>query len=116
MEAKTGFYRPPRRDIRPVPIYSFKNRTFGAGGSSESMPIMAELGAGLLIVPTKAWKKIEDDVSAYRAAWQRFRPNEPTPQPLLDQFIIVHEDREPATERAYENIGAYFNHRLKPED
>jgi alkanesulfonate monooxygenase SsuD/methylene tetrahydromethanopterin reductase-like flavin-dependent oxidoreductase (luciferase family) len=116
IESKDGFYKIPRRDIRPVPIYSFKNRTFGAGGSSESMTIMAELGAGLLIVPTKAWKKIEDDIAAYRAAWQKFHPNKPAPQPLLDQFIIVHEDRERAKELAYEYIGAYFNQVLKHYD
>lgn len=116
IESKTGHYRIPRRDIRPVPIYSFKNRTFGAGGSSESMPIMAELGAGLLIVPTKAWKKIEEDIAAYRTAWQHFHPNRLAPQPLLDQFVIVHEDGERAKELAHLHIGAYFKEVLKHYD
>jgi alkanesulfonate monooxygenase SsuD/methylene tetrahydromethanopterin reductase-like flavin-dependent oxidoreductase (luciferase family) len=117
---ETGFvesdaepYRIARRDIRPDPIYSFKGRTFGAGGSTESMPIMARLGAGLLIVPTKAWHKVEADVEMFRNAWKEFRPKEAVPQPLLDQFVFVHEDEERAKELAYKYIGSYFNQVLK---
>jgi len=40
----------PRRDIRPSPLKSFRERTYAAAVSPESMPIMAQLGVGLLVI------------------------------------------------------------------
>src|SRR3984957_10222541 len=43
----------PRREIRPFPFKSFKGRTYAAAVSPESMPIMAKLGVGLLVILQK---------------------------------------------------------------
>jgi alkanesulfonate monooxygenase SsuD/methylene tetrahydromethanopterin reductase-like flavin-dependent oxidoreductase (luciferase family) len=43
----------PRRALRPYPRQSFRGRTYAAAVSPESMPIMAQLGVGLLIIPQK---------------------------------------------------------------
>src|SRR5229473_3440764 len=45
----------PRRDIRPFPARSFRGRTYAAAVSPESMPIMARLAVGLLVIPQKPW-------------------------------------------------------------
>ena len=37
------------------PARSFKGRTYAAAVSPESMPIMAKLGVGLLVIPQKPW-------------------------------------------------------------
>jgi len=108
IEADTQHFKIPRRDIRPEPIYSFKNRTFGAGGSTPSMPIMARLGAGLLIVPVSKWEQVEADLAAYKAAWAEFRPNEPRPKPLLDQFVFVDKDPEKAKRKALQYLEVYL--------
>ena len=44
----------PRREIRPFPFKSFKNRTYAAAVSPESMPIMAKLGVGPAGHPAEA--------------------------------------------------------------
>ena len=46
----------PRRDIRPFPLKSFRGRTYAAAVSPQSMPIMAQLGVGLLVIPQKPWE------------------------------------------------------------
>jgi alkanesulfonate monooxygenase SsuD/methylene tetrahydromethanopterin reductase-like flavin-dependent oxidoreductase (luciferase family) len=116
IESNKGLFNIPRRDIRPEPIYSFRNRTFGAGGSSSSMPIMADLGAGLLIVPTKKWSEVLEDVHAFRDAWGKAQPGRAAPQPLLDQFIFVDEDAGRAKDMAHRYIGTYFRQVLKHYD
>jgi alkanesulfonate monooxygenase SsuD/methylene tetrahydromethanopterin reductase-like flavin-dependent oxidoreductase (luciferase family) len=113
IESDKGHFKIPRRAIRPDPLYSFRHRVFGAGGSSDSMPIMARLGAGLLIVPIKPWNAVIADVEAFRAAWARYHPERPAPRPLLDQFVLVHEDEERAKELAHLYIGTYFAEVLK---
>jgi alkanesulfonate monooxygenase SsuD/methylene tetrahydromethanopterin reductase-like flavin-dependent oxidoreductase (luciferase family) len=113
IESDKGHFKIPRRAIRPDPIYSFRHRVFGAGGSSDSMPIMAKLGAGLLIVPIKAWDKVVADVESFRAAWAQHHPERPAPRPLLDQFVLVDEDEGRAKELAHQYIGTYFAEVLK---
>jgi alkanesulfonate monooxygenase SsuD/methylene tetrahydromethanopterin reductase-like flavin-dependent oxidoreductase (luciferase family) len=111
-----GFFKIPRRDIRPQPLYSFRGRTFGAGGSTNSMAIMAGLGLGLLIVPNKTWDEIDAEIALYDNAWAEKHPNRVKPQHLLDQFIFVDKDASRAKDIAYRYIGLYFREILKHYD
>ncbi len=43
----------PRRRIRPQPYKSFRGRTYAATVSPDSIPTMARLGVGLLIIPQR---------------------------------------------------------------
>jgi alkanesulfonate monooxygenase SsuD/methylene tetrahydromethanopterin reductase-like flavin-dependent oxidoreductase (luciferase family) len=45
-----------RRTIRPRPFKSFRDRTYAAAVSPESVEIMARLGVGILIIPQKPWR------------------------------------------------------------
>ncbi|MGE0828175.1 MAG: LLM class flavin-dependent oxidoreductase, partial [Hyphomonadaceae bacterium] len=109
IEANTAHYKIPRRDIRPEPIYSFKGRTYGAGGSTASMPIMARLGAGLLLVPVNDWKQVESDLALYKKSWEEFHPGRPRPKPLLDQFIYCDTDRARAEDTALKHLEVYLS-------
>ena len=51
-----------RRNIRPRPFKSFRGRSYAAAVSPESMPIMAKLGVGLLIIPQKPWDQVTADL------------------------------------------------------
>jgi len=55
----------PRRDIRPFPARSFRGRTYAAAVSPESMPILARLGVGLLVIPQKPWDVVHKDFEVY---------------------------------------------------
>ena len=48
------YIKQPRKAIRPAPFKSFRGRTYAAAVSPESVPIMAELGVGMLIIPAEA--------------------------------------------------------------
>ena len=77
----------PKRDIRPLPFKSFKGRTYAAAVSPESMPIMAKLGVGLLVIPQKPWDVVQQDFAIYRDVYVKENGCEP-PQPFCGGFII----------------------------
>ena len=102
----------PRRDIRPFPFRSFKGRTYAAAVSPESMPIMAELGVGLLVIPQKPWNVVKQDFEVYHGVYREVNGCE-APPPLCGGFYYVDEDAARAEEMAYRWIGAYYHSVMK---
>jgi alkanesulfonate monooxygenase SsuD/methylene tetrahydromethanopterin reductase-like flavin-dependent oxidoreductase (luciferase family) len=102
----------PRRDIRPSPQHSFKGRTYAAAVSPESMPIMARLGVGLLVIPQKPWDVVEQDFKVYGDVYRTENGTEP-PSPLCGGFCFVDESADRAEEMAYRYIGSYYGTVLK---
>ena len=64
------FVRQPRAAIRPAPFKTFRGRTYAAAVSPESMPIMAKLGVGILVIPQKPWPEVAKELDAYRATYR----------------------------------------------
>lgn len=102
----------PRRDIRPFPLKSFRGRTYAAAVSPQSMPLMAKLGVGLLVIPQKPWDVVEKDFEVYTEVYQEVNGTTP-PQPLCGGFFFVDENADRAEEMAYKWIGAYYYTAMK---
>jgi alkanesulfonate monooxygenase SsuD/methylene tetrahydromethanopterin reductase-like flavin-dependent oxidoreductase (luciferase family) len=96
-----------RRNIRPAPFKSFRGRSYAAAVSPESMPIMAKLGVGLLIIPQKPWDRVIADLDTYNRTYREANGAEPPP-PLLAGWIFCDHDADQARERARKYIGAYY--------
>src|SRR5438034_7402534 len=62
--------KPPRSAIRPAPFKSFRGRTYAAAVSPESVPVMAKLGVGILIIPQKPWKEVARELQTYRSIYR----------------------------------------------
>lgn len=103
----------PRRDIRPAPFRSFRGRTYGAGNSSDSMPIMARLGAGMLVVPQKRWDEVAEGIRMHREEWERVHAGTPRPKSVLVGFCIVDKDAGKAKDMAAKYIGRYYESVIK---
>ncbi len=101
-----------RRDIRPAPRHSFRGRTYAAAVSPESMPIMAKLGIGLLVIPQKPWPVVEEDFRVYSDVYRTTNGAEP-PAPLCGGFCFVDESADRAEEMAHRYIGGYYGTVLK---
>src|SRR5690242_151901 len=97
----------PRRDIRPFPARSFRGRSYAAAVSPESMPIMAKLGVGVLVIPQKPWDAVKKDFEIYHKVWREVNATEPPP-PLSGGFIFVDEDRSRAQEMGMKYITDYY--------
>ena len=98
----------PRRALRPFPRQSFRGRTYAAAVSPESMPIMAQLGVGLLIIPQKPWSDVQHDLTHYRQVYQEVN-GVPAPPPLCVAFCVVDEDAARAEAMADKYIGGYYH-------
>src|SRR5256884_3578292 len=73
------FVRQPRAAIRPAPFKSFRGRTYAAAVSPESMPIMARLGAGILVIPPRPWPEVAKELDAYRPTYRGINRTEAPP-------------------------------------
>lgn len=102
----------PRRDIRPYPAHSFRGRTYAAAVSPESMPIMARLGAALLIIPQKPWNVVQKDFEIYHKVYREENGCE-APPPLCGGFYFVDESADRAEEMAHKYIADYYHTAMK---
>ncbi|MCZ6889083.1 MAG: LLM class flavin-dependent oxidoreductase [Gammaproteobacteria bacterium] len=100
----------PRRNIRPAPFKSFKGRSFAAAVSPESMPIMAKLGVGLLVIPQKPWESVKEDFDVYHSVWRDTHgADSQPPAPMCGGFFFVDESADRAEEMADRYIGRYYH-------
>lgn len=105
--------RQPRREIRPFPFRSFRGRTYAAAVSPESMPIMAKLGIGLLVIPQKPWEAVIKDFEMYHKAWREFHGATPPPKPFSGGFVFVDENKDRAEEQAIKWLSANYRTVIK---
>ena len=103
----------PRREIRPFPARSFRGRTYAAAVSPESMPIMAKLGVGLLVIPQKPWNAVQQDFEVYHKVWREVNGATPPPKPISGGFCFVDEDKDRAEELALSWIGVNYHTVMK---
>ena len=113
VEYEGKYITQPRRDIRPYPFRSFRGRTYAAAVSPDSMPIMARLGVGLLIIPQKPWEDVAKDFEVYHGVWAEVNGSTPPPRPLMGGFYFVDVDAERAREMAMRYIGRYYHTVIK---
>ena len=93
--------------IRPMPQYSFNNRLYFSAQSSETFPIMARLGAGLLFIPgNRAYEDLGPHLENYRELFRQIHGRE-APRPIFVAWTFVDEDRTRAHELGQKYITSY---------
>lgn len=105
-------YRQPRVAVRPAPLRSFRNRTYAASVSPQSLEIMCRLGIGLLIIAQKPWETTEAELREYRQRFVELNGSAP-PKPIIATFIAVHEDEATAREMFEQYIRGYCRSALQ---
>lgn len=112
VEYQGEHFQIPRKDIRPRPFKTFKGRTYAAAVSPESLPIMAKLGIGILIIPQKPWEAVEEDLATYNRVYREINGSE-APQTVCAGWVFCDEDESRAREMAERHIGGYWETVLK---
>ncbi|NKQ51646.1 LLM class flavin-dependent oxidoreductase [Amycolatopsis sp. K13G38] len=107
IEADGKYYRIPRRDLRPRPVKSFRDRLYAAAVSPESVRIMADVGAGILINPQKDWEEVSADMRKYREQFRELKGAE-APAPMVTGWVCCDKDPVKARDMAQEYIGGYY--------
>lgn len=101
------YIKQPRAAIRPAPFKSFRGRTYAAAVSPESVPIMAKLGIGMLVIPQKPWKEVAKELDEYRRVYRELNAAE-APAPVCAGWTFCDESAERARDMARRYIGGYF--------
>jgi alkanesulfonate monooxygenase SsuD/methylene tetrahydromethanopterin reductase-like flavin-dependent oxidoreductase (luciferase family) len=101
------YVQQPLRDLRPAPLRSFKGRTYAAAVSPESSKIMAQLGAGILIIPQKPWDSAMAELDTYRELYREVNGTE-APPTITAGWVFVDEDEDRAKELGKKYIGRYY--------
>jgi alkanesulfonate monooxygenase SsuD/methylene tetrahydromethanopterin reductase-like flavin-dependent oxidoreductase (luciferase family) len=110
IEADDEFLEQPRCELRPRPQYSMRGRVYAGAMSPEAMPLMAQLGVGLLVIPQKPWDSVRADLDTYLDAWRAAHgPLVPPPAPLVGGHVFVDPDPARAREMAHRYIGGYYH-------
>jgi alkanesulfonate monooxygenase SsuD/methylene tetrahydromethanopterin reductase-like flavin-dependent oxidoreductase (luciferase family) len=102
-----AFVKQPRAAIRPAPFKSFRGRTYAAAVSPESLPIMAKLGVGILIIPQKPWHEVAKELETYRSIYRQVNGVD-APPPVSAGWTFCDRDPERAREMARRYIGGYY--------
>ena len=112
LEHDGKFIQQPRRDIRPKPQRSFHGRSYAAAVSPESLPLMARLGVGILVVPQKPWKLVRNDIVTYNQIYREANGVD-APAPIVAGWVFVDEDEGRAQELGRRYIGKYYDTVIK---
>src|SRR5207253_8564683 len=99
VEIDGRYVKQPKKAIRPAPFKSFRGRTYAAAVSPESVPIMAELGVGVLIIPQKPWGEVAKELHAYRQAYREINGAD-APPPICAGWVFCDPDADRAREMA----------------
>src|SRR2546425_764102 len=75
--------------------------------SPESMPIMARLGVGILVIPQKPWPEVAKELDAYRTTYRDINRTE-APPPVCAGWTFCDENPARAHEMARRYIGGYY--------
>jgi alkanesulfonate monooxygenase SsuD/methylene tetrahydromethanopterin reductase-like flavin-dependent oxidoreductase (luciferase family) len=101
------FIKQPRAAIRPAPFKSFRGRTYAAAVSPDSMPVVAKLGIGILVIPQKPWKEVAAELITYRGIYKELNGVE-APPPVCAGWTFCDESHDRAEEMARRYIGGYY--------
>jgi len=112
------YYKQSRAQIRPAPDPSYewtRERLFGAAMSPDTIPIIAELGLRMMTFVQFPFEKHAEAINQWRELYREKQGVEP-PTPLVQDFVICHEDADEARRLAHEHLSRYFLSVIKHYD
>lgn len=107
IEGDGKFFKQARREIRPRPLRSFRDRTYVVSMSPDTIPHAAKIGGALMTFAIGPWEKRKPDVDkwkeSFESEWKR-----PAPPSVANVICICDEDPSRAREMAHKYMGDYF--------
>jgi alkanesulfonate monooxygenase SsuD/methylene tetrahydromethanopterin reductase-like flavin-dependent oxidoreductase (luciferase family) len=100
-------FKQARRELRPRPTRSFKDRTYVVAMSPDTVPHAARLGGQLMSFALQPWDKKMHEISKWRELYPQHH-NRPAPPMVANIFIICDEDAVRAEEMATKYMADYF--------
>lgn len=109
----------PQKEIAlrpaPNPNTSWDGRLFAAAMSPDSVPVVADLGVQMMTFMQFPFEQHAEAINGWKQMFRDAQGVEPGP-PVIQDFVICHEDEEEARRLAYEHINRYFLSVIKHYD
>jgi len=107
VEADTEHFKQIRTEVRPGPYKSFEGRFYSVAMSSDSVPVVARLGAQMMSFAQKPWEEMVEHFQTYRDLFQQHH-NRLAPPPVCVDFLACDESGEKAEALAREHMANYY--------
>ncbi len=107
VEADTQHFKQVRTEVRPRPYASFEGRFYAVAMSSDSVPVVARLGAQMMSFAQKPWAEMADHFQTYRDLYMKHH-HKPAPPPVCVDFLACDESAERAEALAREHMANYY--------
>ncbi len=107
IEGDGKYYKQKRAELRPGPYKSFKDRFYAVAMSSDSVPVVARLGAKMMCFAQKPWEQMTGHFDRYRTLFQEHH-GRAAPSPVCVDFMCCDESAERAEMLAREHMANYY--------
>ena len=107
IEGDGPLYPQVRKEIRPRPLGSFRDRLYAVANSSDSVAACAAAGAQMIMFAEANWEKRLPSIESHREQFVAAH-GRPAPGPLTADFTFCHEDPVVAKEVAEEALAGYL--------
>lgn len=107
LEGDGPYYPYARTELRPKPYASFKDRFYAVGMSSDSVPVVARLGAKMMSFAQKPWAEMKGHFDDYRRLYEEHHNNR-APSPVCVDFLSCDESAEKAEAMARRHMANYY--------
>jgi len=107
VEGSGRYYKQRRTEVRPRPYASFRDRFYAVGMSSDSVPVVARLGARMMSFAQKPWAEMAPHFGRYRELYEGHHHHAPPP-PVCVDFLCCDESAELAEANARRYMANYY--------
>lgn len=107
IEGDGPFYPQVRKELRPRPRGSFKDRTYAVANSADSIAACAAAGAHIIMFAESKWANRLDSIDRYRSLFEEAH-GRPAFAPMTADFTYCHEDEATAKEVGEEALANYL--------
>ncbi len=111
-EHKGAHFDQIRRDIRPAPFKSFKDRTYIVSMSPDTVPHAVRIGGAMMTFAIAPWEQRAKDILRYRELYSK-EYDRPAPPTSANIFTICDNDPGRAKDMAHKYMADYWESAMK---
>ncbi len=110
VEGDGPYYPQKAIEVRPRGIEgkSWRDRIYAVGMSSDSVPVVAKLGAKMMSFAQKPWAEMQDHFGTYRTLFAQSHPDRKIPSPVCVDFLSCDASADKAADLAREHMANYY--------
>ncbi len=107
MEGHGKYFKQERRELRPRPFKTFRDRTFIVSMSPDTAPHAAKLGGSIMTFAIGPWESRAREINMWRGFYENAQGKQ-APPTSANLFVICDNDAKKAEAMAYKYMSDYW--------